>query len=55
MNEEILTLYETYFQNMDNCKIFINELMRHHCRFCYPEETVKLKHCKTIFLIFFGL
>ena len=55
MNEEILTLYETYFQNMDNRKIFINELMRHHCRFFYPEENVKLKHCKTIFLIFFVL
>ena len=47
MNEEILTLYETYFQNMDNRKIFINELMSHHCRFCYPEQTIKLKHCKT--------
>ena len=50
MNEEILTLYETYFQNMDNRKIFINELMSHHCRFCYPEENgtykkFKLKKC----------
>ena len=26
MNEEILTLYESYFKNPDNFKIFIQEL-----------------------------
>ena len=47
MNEEILTLYEAYFQNVDNHKIFIDELPFHHCCFCSSEKTVKVKHCKT--------
>ena len=47
MNEEILTLYEAYFQNVDNHKIFIDELPFHHCCFCSPEKTIKVKHCKT--------
>ena len=47
MNEEILTLYEAYFRNADNHKIFIDNLQSHHCCFCWPEETVRVKHCKT--------
>ena len=46
MNEEILTLYESYFQNRDNHKIFLEDLQDHHCSFCWPEEVTKVKHCK---------
>ena len=48
MNEEILTLHEGYFQNADNCKILIHDLLFHHCRFCWPEEVLKVKHCLKI-------
>ena len=47
MNEEIITLYEAYFQNVDNHKIFISEVLDHNCRFCSPEGVFKVKHCKT--------
>ena len=38
MNEEIVTLYEFYFQNPDNYKIKIKELIGHHCRFCVKDD-----------------
>ena len=44
MNEEILTLYEAYFRNADNHKIFIQDLQCHHCCFC-EDTTLKVKHC----------
>ena len=48
MNEEILTLYESYFQNRYNYKIFIGELPFHHCRFCSSEEIIiNVYYCKT--------
>ena len=48
MNEEVLTLYGTYFQNADNnYKVFVDKLTFHHCYFCSEPETVKAKHCKT--------
>ena len=46
-----MTLYEAYFRSANNCKIFIDDLQFHDCRFCWPEEKLKmkhvLKHCKT--------
>ena len=52
MNQEILTLYESYFKNPDNYKLLLDDLQLHHCRFCWPqEEKLKVKncvkHCKT--------
>ena len=48
MNVEILTLYESYFRNADNFKIFIGELPFHHCRFCSSEEIIiKVYYCKS--------
>ena len=47
MNVEVLNLYEAYFRNSDNYKIFVDELQEHHCRFCWPEKLSKVKHCKT--------
>ena len=47
MNEEIITLYETYFQNVDNRKLFINEIPFHNCCFCSSEKILIIKHCKT--------
>ena len=47
MNEETLILYESYFKNVHNYKIFIDELPFHHCSFCWPEEIIKVKYCKT--------
>ena len=46
MNDEILTLYENYFRNPDNHKIFLEDLQDHHCLFCWPEQICKVKHCK---------
>ena len=46
MNEEILTIYESYFRNGDNYKIFLKDLQFHHCCFCWSEEFIKVKHCK---------
>ena len=48
MNEEILTLYESYFKNPDNFKIFIQELQDHdRCFFCVSDKNTKVFHCKT--------
>lgn len=47
MNEEILTLYESYFRNPDNHKILLEELQNHHCSFCLLERVMKVKHSKT--------
>ena len=47
MNKEILTLYEAYFRNRDNFKIFLEDLQLHHCVFCRGEEITQVKHCKT--------
>ena len=47
MNIETVTLYEAYFQNPDNHKIFIWEVACHHCRFCSTEEIIiKVYYCK---------
>ena len=45
MNEEILTLYETYFRNFGNYKLYIKDLSIHNCCFC--SHKINVKHCKT--------
>ena len=40
MNIETLTLYESYFQNVDNHKICIWTIACHHCRFSSSEEII---------------
>ena len=41
MNIETLTLYESYFQNVDNHKIDICAIACHNCHFCrLPNEII---------------
>ena len=47
MNTEIFELYELYFKNIDNHKIFLDDLEKHHCCFCCPEKVLKIYHSKT--------
>ena len=47
MNVEIFELYELYFKNIDNHKIFLDDLEKHHCCFCWPEKKLNFFYSKT--------
>ena len=47
MNVEIFELYELYFKNINNHKIFLDDLEKHHCCFCWSGKKLKLYYSKT--------